>query len=72
MTAALLQSMISEKGSSQPLLSMTGIQAAWGKRRWRTGGSPGRGGTERVRGNRIYTDTFIMVTTLHFYWTVKK
>lgn len=29
MTAAVFQSMISEKGSSQPLLSITGTQAAW-------------------------------------------
>lgn len=28
-TAAVFQSMISEKGSSQPLLSITGTQAAW-------------------------------------------
>lgn len=29
MTAAVFQSMISEKGSSQPLLSITGTHAAW-------------------------------------------
>lgn len=29
MMAALLQSITSEKGSSQPLLSNTGMQAAW-------------------------------------------
>lgn len=33
MTAAVFQSMISEKGSSQPLLSITGTHAAWGGER---------------------------------------
>ncbi len=35
MTAAVFQSMISEKGSSQPLLSITGTHAAWDTHRWR-------------------------------------